>query len=45
MRPKMINFHTNKALMNTLRALILMNHIKCYALWKGKYNLSDYELL
>lgn len=43
--PKMINFHTNRALMNTLRALILMNCIKCYALWKGKYNLSDYELL
>lgn len=45
MCPKMIHFHTNKALMNTLRALTLMNHIKCYVFWKGKYNPGDYELL
>jgi len=45
MRLKMINFLTNAALMNTASAAIVMNHIKSYALWKGKYNPSNYEPL
>lgn len=32
---QMINFCTSTAFTNTPGALILMNHLKCYALWKG----------
>ena len=41
----MINFCASTAFTDTPEALILMNHVKCYAPWKGKYNPSNYELL
>lgn len=42
---RMINFCASTAFTDTPEALILMNHVKCYAPWKGKYNPSNYELL